>query len=360
MLHEFLIANRGEILDRSRKKLSVRHVPTPTASELSHGLPLFLDQLITILQSDKAARPFGHRGVSAGAAQHGGDLLRTGLTVGQVVQDYGSICQSVTELADETDVAITAEEFQTFNSCLDEATAQAVTAYEQQRDLTRGDDIGATQLGFLAHEMRNLLMSSLLTFDALSRGSVGIQGSTGALLGRSLRRMRALIDRTLADVRLESGIQRQERVSIAGLVEEIEIVATLDARERDIQLSVDMGANDVAVDGDHQILASILANLVQNALKFSRRGGHIKVRAYTAGDRVLIDVADACGGLPPGQAEKLFRPFDQFGADKTGLGLGLAISLRGARASGGDIHVRDVPGSGCVFTVDLPKAAPLG
>jgi len=55
----------------------------------------------------------------------------------------------------------------------------------------------------------------------------------------------------------------------------------------------------------------------------------------------------------------LFKPFQQRGADQTGLGLGLAISLKGVQASGGEIQVRDLPGSGCVFTVDLPRAAPV-
>ena len=54
--------------------------------------------------------------------------------------------------------------------------------------------------------------------------------------------------------------------------------------------------------------------------------------------------------------EALFLPFEQRGGDRTGLGLGLAISHRGVEASGGVLQVRDLPGTGCVFTVDLPKA----
>jgi hypothetical protein len=170
--------------------------------------------------------------------------------------------------------------------------------------------------------------------------------------------MRVLIDRTLAEVRLEAEIQKSERVSVAELIEEIEIVATIEAKEHNIQLSVDAGPYGVAVEGDQQILASVVANLVQNAFKFTRPRGHITVRAHATDERVLIDVEDECGGLPPGKAEDLFRPFEQRSVDKTGLGLGLSISLRGVQASGGEIHVRDMPGSGCIFTVDLPRAPP--
>jgi signal transduction histidine kinase len=109
---------------------------------------------------------------------------------------------------------------------------------------------------------------------------------------------------------------------------------------------------------DQQILASVVANLVQNAFKFTRPHGHITLTARTAGERVLIEVQDECGGLPPGKAEDLFLPFEQRGADKTGMGLGLSISLKGVRAIGGEIQVRDLPGSGCMFTVDLPRAPP--
>jgi len=129
MLQDFLSARRAEILDRSRTKLSARQAPTPTEAELADGLPIFLDQLISILSAGKNDRSAGHLSVATSAALHGGELLRMGLTVGQVVQDYGSICQSVTELADEHQVAISAEEFHTFNRCLDDAIAQAVTAY---------------------------------------------------------------------------------------------------------------------------------------------------------------------------------------------------------------------------------------
>jgi len=71
-------------------------------------------------------------------------------------------------------------------------------------------------------------------------------------------------------------------------------------------------------------------------------------------DRVLIDVEDHCGGLPVGRAEDPFLPYTQDGADRTGLGLGLTISRRSVEANHGPLTVRDIPGSGCVFTIDLP------
>jgi signal transduction histidine kinase len=74
---------------------------------------------------------------------------------------------------------------------------------------------------------------------------------------------------------------------------------------------------------------------------------------------VLIEIEDECGGLSPGEVEHLFRMFEQRGTDRTGLGLGLAISRQGVEDSDGTIRVRDLPGKGCVFTVDLPRQSSL-
>ena len=214
MLHEFLVANRREILARSREKLASNEGPVLTEAELADGLPIFLDQLIAVLRAGKHERSSGQHDVATSAAHHGGDLLRLGMTVGQVVQDYGSICQSVTELADERHVLITADEFHTFNGCLDEATGRAVTEYEHRRDQAVAGP-GAEHLDFLAHEMRNLLTTAMLSFEALRRGTVGMQGSTASLLARNLERMRTLIDRTLGEVHLGAGTPTSDRPSVA-------------------------------------------------------------------------------------------------------------------------------------------------
>jgi len=66
-------------------------------------------------------------------------------------------------------------------------------------------------------------------------------------------------------------------------------------------------------------------------------------------------VKDHGGGLPPGKAEQMFLPFTQFGADKSGLGLGLSIARRSVELNDGVLSVRDIPGVGCIFTISLPR-----
>lgn len=88
---------------------------------------------------------------------------------------------------------ISAEEFHTFNQCLDDAIAGAVTEYAHQRDLSISE-AATERLGHLAHEMRNQLSIATLSFDNIQRGVVAISGSTGAMHRRSLMGLRTLID----------------------------------------------------------------------------------------------------------------------------------------------------------------------
>jgi signal transduction histidine kinase len=293
--------------------------------------------------------------MSESAILHGGELKQAGFTVAQVVHDYGDVCQAVTELAIELELPISADEFKTLNRCLDEAIAQAVTEFARQRELSLSDR-GTERLGFFAHELRNLLSNAMLAFEVLKTGTVGVGGSTGMVLGRNLVALRDLIDRSLAAVRLEAGLQRRERVPLAQLMEEVEVAATIEAKVRGLQLTVTPVDAEGAINVDRQLIAAALANLLQNAFKFSRSKGHVVLRTdtATAPGRVLIDVEDECGGLPEGNAEELFRPFEQRSRDRTGMGLGLAIARESVETNGGLIRARNLPGKGCVFTIDLP------
>src|SRR6185503_15030476 len=97
MLEQFIELNRDDIIRRCRAKVATRSVPPPTAAEINHGVPLFLDQLVKALRQGVMSN--GEIGRSA--TLHGHDLLRQGFTVSQVVHDYGDVCQAITELAVE-------------------------------------------------------------------------------------------------------------------------------------------------------------------------------------------------------------------------------------------------------------------
>jgi signal transduction histidine kinase len=111
----------------------------------------------------------------------------------------------------------------------------------------------------------------------------------------------------------------------------------------------------VAIVGNRDHLLAALVNLLQNAFKFTHPHTEVTLHAFAAGDRVSIEVKDHCGGLPSGFSEKMFRPFTQGSFDRSGLGLGLSIARRTVEAEGGSLTVRDMPGTGCVFTISLPR-----
>jgi signal transduction histidine kinase len=350
VLHEFLRANREKIIALAREKAALRRAPQATELELSEAVPMFVDQLADVLRhSQKSSRAIAE---SAGA--HGASLLRSGFTCAQVVHDYGNVCQAITELAGDLNAPISTEEFQTLNHCLDDAIAGAVTEYTRLRELSIGRE-ETERLGALAHELRNPLGAAMLAYQILRMGSVGIAGSTGTELGRCLKRVSSLIDRTMAQVRLDAGIRSPERVSVFELVEELEVSAAMDASSRNLALSVAAVERGIDVYVDRALLVAAVGNLLQNAFKFTRPDSCVSLNTSATADRVQIEVADQCGGLPAGKAEDLFRAFRQKGTNRSGLGLGLSISRKSVEAVGGTINVRDLPGTGCVFTIDLPR-----
>lgn len=372
MLHEFLTANRTELVDLCKSKVATRRALGASDASLESGIPRFIDQLIKTLELEQTSEPLRSRTVSgpsgggpayseigATAARHGRELLEHGYTVEQVVHDYGDLCQAVTEVAVEHAEPIGVEEFQTLNRCLDNGIAGAVTEFGVQRDLMfahGGVRASNERLGMLAHELRNLIHSATLAMAAIKTGYVGVGSATAGVLERSLSGMTALIERSLADVRVTAGLPaRRAVISLEGFIAEAAFAAALEAKAWDCRLTIDSVDPALGIEVDRDLLYSAVGNLLQNAFKFTHSHTEVSLKAYAAGERVRIDVEDCCGGLPPGSAQHLFDPFTQSGTDRSGLGLGLAICKRGVEQNLGALSVRNLPGKGCVFTIDLPR-----
>ena len=222
MLHNFLTTNRSELIDRCRQKVA-RRTPPPDGhsdhqAELDHGIPQFLDQLTDTLLADKRANrakslkisgpPEGGLAsttseIAVTAGKHGHELLERGFSLGQVVHDYGDLCQAVTELAAEKHTSISPKDFRTFNRCLDNAIAQAVTVYVGQwgtpHTRASADASPDKPSESLGDELLALLNSIEVTFDMIKRGAVGLGGPTAAALESNLTAMRHLLDRSLVE-----------------------------------------------------------------------------------------------------------------------------------------------------------------
>jgi signal transduction histidine kinase len=356
MLYEFIDLNRDLIISRTRDRVRSRPWPSVAPGEVEHGVPLFLIQLSETLRLESTSAPFPTDAIGAAAARHGGDLRRSGFSVSQVVHDYGDICQTITALAVEQGAPISVEEFHTLNRCLDTAIAEAVTEHARVTAETRSVE-ETERLGHAAHELRDTLNTAILAFHALRRGAVAVNGSTGTILGQSLMRLREVIDTTLAEVRLEAGRPHRARVPVVTIVDEIAASGILHAEYRHIDFSVEPVDPALAIDADPPLLMSAVMNLVHNAFKNTPPRGHVVLRARAEQDRLLIEIEDECGGIPPSKGD-LFQAFgDRRGSDRSGLGLGLSIARKAVRAHAGEIRIRNMPGKGCVFIIDVPLAS---
>jgi signal transduction histidine kinase len=364
MLHEFLTENRNELAKRCHAKVVARLAsaapPIVPARGSAHGVPRLIEQLIETLRA--GGEPITLvPGIGESAAHHAGELHRSGFTIKQVVHTYGDLCQALTELAHERDEPITVAEFHTFNRCLDNAIADAVTEFSRARHHDTAEASALTtneRLTVLAHELEDQLNAAALAFQAIRSGSVAIAGATGTLLERSLRKMRDLIERSLTDARDAGPPIQREPIAIDELVSEVLVAVAVEATTRGLSFSSEIEPGLIIV-GDRAMLASALATLLHNAVKFTRPRGTIVLSARVVADRIAIGVSDGCGGLAPTVMERMFRPFARLGAAHADLGLGLSISRRAVEACGGKLEVRNLPGIGCIVTIDLPRSSAI-
>jgi signal transduction histidine kinase len=322
-----------------------------TTAELLDRIPAFVDEIIAALYPQAAALPSS----SGNAEEHGAQRLRLHFDVAEVVREYGLLQDCIIEIARDAGVRADAREQLLVSRWINSGIADAIAQYVKRRDEER-DRQTAEHLGFIAHELRNPLSAARAAVRRLQNNERAV-GRATELLDRSLRRASEMVENALSHASLQLGVEpRMERLALADLLRDIELDAGIEAQSRGVDLDV-APAGGLVVSADPRLLRSAVFNLVHNAIKFSPAGSTVEVSARAAPGGVAIDVADACGGLPPGKVEELFNPRVQRGEDRSGFGLGLAIARQAVEAHGGAIRVRDVPGDGCVFTIELNTGA---
>jgi len=220
MMHTFLANNREDLIARCKAKVAKRPQRDATERQLKNGVPLFLEQLRRTLQAEEeheAEESLRISGSSDGdtlrlsevgvsAAAHGKQLLELGFSINEVVHDYGDLCQAITELAIERDVPFAVPEFRTLNRCLDNAIADAVTKFSEERDVTNLAVQHAAEderVQLLAQDLGELVSTAMLARAAIEEGTLSLRGATGAILEHSLARLRHAIDKALDDIRLK-------------------------------------------------------------------------------------------------------------------------------------------------------------
>jgi len=359
-LTELLGSRRASILERWTQRIRWELAPPELSrGELWDHLPHILDELVEALRAAEgraAASPLPEE--SPASVRHGTQRLRVGFDVEEVVREYGLLEEIVLDEFAATGQTLDTREWRLAMQCFNTAIAEAIAAYVKRRDeeIRRQTE---RHIGFVAHELRNPLGTARSAAAALQLTST--DGRLYSVLDRSLRQVGELVDAVLTADRLASRAEiKREPVDLTALAQDVVQDARPAAESRDVKITLEVD-EPLEVEADRRLLASVVGNLVGNAVKFSQAGGTVRVRAGREGDGALLQVQDECGGLPPGNLDDLFEPFVQRGDNRSGFGLGLAIARQAISAHGGQVSVRNEPGKGCTFEVTLPaKADPRG
>lgn len=225
----------------------------------------------------------------------------------------------------------------------------------------------ASFVSSVTHELRTPLTTFRLYSDMLAEGMVKDERKRRDYL-RTMRseadRLHHLVENVLAYSRIERGSARarREQVDAAAVLERMRGRLEERAQRDGLELELDWECEGepVVVETDVTAVEQIVFNLVDNACKYGRReggGGKVKVRGGGRGQRWWIEVRDEGPGVAAAEARRMFRPFHKSASEAAhsmpGVGLGLALSRRLARALGGELSLRNAGERGAVFRVDL-------
>ena len=247
------------------------------------------------------------------------------------------------------------------------AGRSSAVVVEDVSERRRLDAVRRDFVANVSHELKTPVAAVGLLAETL----VGEDDSTTVrrLAGRiqdEAFRVAKIIDDLLDLSRLEaeeSALHEPVRVAevVAAAAAQIEPAASL----RSVRLEVAEPPRTWTVEGDRRQLVSALANLLENAVKYSDEGAHVQVRTRTDGSVIEVSVGDTGIGIPSRDLGRIFERFYRVdrgrGRDTGGTGLGLSIVRHIASNHGGDVLVESVEGEGSTFTLRLPAApGPVG
>ena len=227
--------------------------------------------------------------------------------------------------------------------------------------LDRLSESFATQRQFsgnAAHELRTPLAIMQTKLELFAAEHNNLEGDTAELVrsqAEQLDRLSRLVH-TLLEMSNLSSAPRSERIELAPLVEEIITDLTPLASQNDITMEQD--CDNVVITGSDALIYRLVFNLIENAVKYNRRGGFVSVSVHKENNDVVVRVSDTGCGIPEEYRESIFQPF--FRVDKSrsrqmgGVGLGLALVHEIAVLHGGSVRAEPGNKVGTVFIVTLP------
>jgi signal transduction histidine kinase/CheY-like chemotaxis protein len=251
--------------------------------------------------------------------------------------------------------------------------ASTATAIDSARvQLAAGEAVRTREdlLGIVAHDLRNplsgILMRCSLLLETLPQDQAGLPFRRDVeAIRRASYRMESLLRDLLAFAKIQAGglpVERQPSALTDLLAEAIDLVAPL-AGKRKVTVETQL-APEVQVRCDRERFLQIFANLIGNAIKFTKADGAIGIRTEQQGAEIRLSITDDGPGIAADEQLRLFQQYWQKHARSGGIGLGLYVTKTLVEAHGGVIGVQSVPGAGSTFFFTLPvlgaEPAPRG
>lgn len=251
-----------------------------------------------------------------------------------------------------------------FERVQDQLQEQQKALLEAKTAAEAANRVKSIFLANMSHELRTPLNSvtgfSQTLLDGLHGALTGDQREAVQVIHDSGWYLLELIDDILDLTRIEtSDLELSlESTDLAAVVQQVEESIRPEARKKGIDFQVNLPAEIPRIQTDARRIRHVLFHLLNNALKFTDKGGKIGLDASTSSKELQVVVWDTGKGIPTSQLNQLFQPFDQLETELAkkapGMGLGLYLCDRYVRLHGGEIWVESTPGTGSRFFFTLP------
>ena len=234
----------------------------------------------------------------------------------------------------------------------------------QMSELQAVDTARREMLANLSHDLRTPITTLLAHLESLQMDEQPLTDAERseyvAVAMRQSKRVAQLVEQLLEAAKLEAGqvVAHPEGFPIGELLQDVVQKFSLAARERGIELTMDVSPAGLRVYADIALLERVFDNLIENALRHTPRGGRVTVSAGPLGERIRLAVTDSGSGMTPEEASRAFKRFYRGDTGRsttsgqTGLGLAIVKSILELHGTAVDIDTK--PGQGATFRFDLP------
>jgi signal transduction histidine kinase len=352
----FVISKTAKTKASAPKIVATRGKPGVNVSAQQIKTQAARDRLVAVRQRDAALHQLFAKSGIALALMAAVSVLLGWLFAGRVLRPLRTITErareiSASNLNERVALAGPDDELTQLADTFDDLLGRLEAAFAAQRQFVAN----------AAHELRTPLTRAQTLGEVALADPAATVDSLRASHGRVLaagREQERLIEALLTLARSERGLDERESVDLAAIT-----ATMLHARQREIErrgLYVHASLEPAETTGDPRLAERLVANLLDNALRYNQPHGRIDVTTTARAGQAVLSVANSGPPIPPGEVERLFRPFQRLGADRTdqsdGLGLGLSIVDAIAAAHHATLTAHAQPGGGLEIEVGFPSS----